>query len=88
MTAMAPVAMNLDAALGHAAQHLLRGDLAALDRPAPPAGTGAQGARRSGIVTGPSLTSATCMSAPNSPVATRGCRARARATKCSYSARP
>ena len=37
MTAMAPVAMNLDAALGHAAQHLLRGDLAPLDRPVPPA---------------------------------------------------
>ena len=37
MTAMAPVAMNLDAALGHAAQQLLRGELAPLDRPAPPA---------------------------------------------------
>ena len=33
-----------------------------------------------GIVTGPSLTRCTCMSAPNSPQATCGCSARADAT--------
>jgi len=33
-----------------------------------------------GMVTGPSLTSPTCMSAPNSPQATRGCSERAVAT--------
>jgi hypothetical protein len=32
-------------------------------------------------VTGPSLTSDTCMSAPNSPVSTMGCYARAADTK-------
>jgi hypothetical protein len=39
------------------------------------------GATRIGIVTGPSLTSSTCMSAAKMPVCTMGCAVRAWATK-------
>ena len=41
-----------------------------------------------GIVTGPSLTSSTCMSAAKIPVCTMGCTVRAWATKWSYKRRP
>ena len=34
-----------------------------------------------GIVTGPSLTSSTCISAPNTPASTTGCLARAAALR-------
>mmetsp|Transcript_20377 Transcript_20377/g.78068 ORF Transcript_20377/g.78068 Transcript_20377/m.78068 type:complete len:207 (-) Transcript_20377:1560-2180(-) len=40
------------------------------------------------MVTGPSLTRCTCMSAPNSPLATTGCSLRATASVCSYKCRP
>jgi 1,2-beta-oligoglucan phosphorylase len=40
-------------------------------------------AMRNGIVTGPSLTRWTCMSAPNSPFATTGCCWRANISVCS-----
>ena len=38
---------------------------------------------RIGMVTGPSLTKWTCMSAPNSPLATTACWLRAKASACS-----
>ena len=48
--------------------------------PPVPEGSHAGGATRNVNVTGPSLVRVTCMRAPNRPVSTSGCNARARST--------